>query len=214
MSETTPTLHERIQAFLDFDKRIFFVVLSLLFILVRYVTNDLILEAVPGNEKIEEEGGFLIFHVFNSLGYIWTPFSILWRVTMTAMLIWMGSFAFGYKAPFVAIWKFALVADIIFLLPELIKMLFFIVVTEDVGYQEIRDFFPLSIYSLIDPSSVAEKYHYPLKTANLFEILYIGAMVLGYHTVSKKSLDISTKVVLTSYGLGLALWLAFYILVY
>lgn len=214
MSETTPALHERIQSLLDFDKRMFFVILSLLFILVRYVTNDLILEAIPGNEKIEEEGGFLIFHVFNSLGYLWTPFSILWRVTMTAMLIWMGSFAFGYKAPFVALWKFALVADIVFLLPELIKMLFFIVVTADVGYQEIRDFFPLSIFSLVDPTSVAPQYHYPLKIANVFEILYIFVMILGYHTVSKKDLDISTKVVLTSYGLGLVLWMAFYILVY
>lgn len=214
MSETTPALHERIQSLLDFDKRMFFVILSLLFVLVRYVTNDLILEAIPGNEKIEEEGGFLIFHVFNSLGYLWTPFSILWRVTMTAMLIWMGSFAFGYKAPFVALWKFALVADIVFLLPELIKMLFFIVVTADVDYQEIRDFFPLSIFSLVDPTSVAPKYHYPLKIANVFEILYICVMILGYHTVSKKDLDISTKVVLTSYGLGLVLWMAFYILVY
>lgn len=214
MSETTPALHERIQSLLDFDKRMFFVILSLLFVLVRYVTNDLILEAIPGNEKIEEEGGFLIFHVFNSLGYLWTPFSILWRVTMTAMLIWMGSFAFGYKAPFVALWKFALVADIVFLLPELIKMLFFIVVTADVDYQEIRDFFPLSIFSLVDPTSVAPQYHYPLKIANVFEILYICVMILGYHTVSKKDLDISTKVVLTSYGLGLVLWMAFYILVY
>jgi hypothetical protein len=214
MSEPTPALHERIHAFLDFDKRIFFVILSLLYILVRYITNDLILEAVPGNEKIEAEGGFLIFHIFNSLGYIWTPFSILWRVTMTAMLIWMGSFAFGYKAPFVAIWKFALVADIIFLLPELIKMLFFIIAVDNVGYQEIRDFFPLSVYSLIDPSSVAEKYHYPLKTINLFELLYLAAMILGYHTVSKKDLDISSRVVATSYGLGLVLWLVFYILVY
>lgn len=214
MSETTPALHERIESLLDFDKRIFFLILSALYVLVRYITNDLILEAIPGNEKIEEEGGFLIFHVFNSLGYLWTPFSILWRVTMTAMLIWMGSFAFGYKAPFVALWKFALVADIIFLMPELIKMLLFIISTDDIGYQDIKEFFPLSIYSQIDTAAVATKFHYPLKVANVFEILYAIVLVFGYHSVSRKDLATSTKVVLTSYGLGLVLWLSFYVLVY
>lgn len=214
MSEPHPPLPERIDGILDFDKRIFFLVLSLLFILVRYVTNDLILEAVPGNEKIEAEGGFLIFHVFNTLGYVWTPLSILWKVTLSTFLIWAGSFGFGYKAPFVKIWKFALVAEMVFLIPELIKMVYFIVAIKDVGYQEIIDFSPLSLYSLVGSETLAAKYHYPLKTLNLFEPAYAGLMILGYHSISRKDLATSTKVVGFSYGLGLILWLVFYVLVY
>ena len=214
MSQNPSPISQRIEANLDFDKRLFFFILVILFLLVRYVTNDLILQSIPGYDKLESEGSFMIFHVFNALDYIWTPFALLWKFTATAFVIWLGAFAFGYKAPFVRLWQFVMVAEFIFIFPELIKMLVYIKPSDSVTYEEIRGYYPLSLFSLVDPANVAAKYHYPLRAINLFELIYIVFLIFGFHTVSRRSLAESTFVVLFSYVLMLLLWLLFYSLVY
>lgn len=214
MSQNPSPISQRIEANLDFDKRLFFFILVILFLLVRYVTNDLILQSIPGYDKLESEGSFMIFHVFNALDYIWTPFALLWKFTATAFVIWLGAFAFGYKAPFVRLWQFVMVSEFIFIFPELIKMLVYIKPSDSVTYEEIRGYYPLSLFSLVNPANVAAKYHYPLRAINLFELIYIVFLIFGFHTVSRRSLAESTFVVLFSYVLMLLLWLLFYSLVY
>lgn len=210
----TSPIAQRIESFLDFDKRLFFLVLVLLYLMIRYVTNDLILTSIPGYEQLEEEGSFMIFHIFNALNYLWTPFALLWKFTLTAFLLWMGGFAFGYKVSFIRLWQYVMVAEFIFVIPELIKMLRYIQPSGDVTYEEIRDYYPLSLFSILDGASFPNKYHYPLRAINFFEILYIISLVLGFHTISKRSLGKSTLVVLFSYVLFFMGWLLFYVLVY
>jgi len=214
MDNSRTTIPQRMESILDFDKRLFFLILVLFFILIRYITNDLIMQSIPGYEKLESDGSFTLFHIFNTLNYIWTPFALLWKFTLTAFIIWTGSFAFGYKVPFVKLWQFALVAEIIFVLPELFKMIYFMQPSDSVTYNEIRDFYPLSLFSLIDPEQIAPKYHYPLRAINLFELVYIFLLVLGFHSISKRSLSESWTVILFSYVLFFLIWLVFYILVY
>lgn len=214
MSKPQTLISQRMESILDFDKRLFFFVLVIFFILIRYITNDLILQSIPGYEKLEKDGSLTIFHIFNTLNYLWTPFALLWKFTLTAFIIWTGSFAFGYKTSFVKLWQFALFAEIVFIVPELLKMIYFIQPAEGVTFQEIRDFYPLSLFSLSDAQSVASKYHYPLRALNLFELIYITLLVLGFHTISKRSIKESVLVILCSYVLFFLLWLVFYILVY
>jgi hypothetical protein len=214
MSQTSSPISQRIEANLDFDKRLFFLILVILYLLVRYVTNDLILQSIPGYEKLESEGSFMIFHIFNALNYLWTPFALLWKFTATSFVIWLGAFAFGYKAPFIRLWQFVMVAEFIFIFPELIKMLVYIKPSDSVSYEEIRDYYPLSLFSLVDPENVAPKYHYPLRAINLFEVIYIVFLIFGFHTVSRRTIAESTFVILFSYVLMFLLWLLFYSLVY
>jgi hypothetical protein len=63
---------------------------------------------------------------------------------------------------------------------------------------------------LIGPENLEEKFHYPLSVINVFELLYGIAWVLGFHTLSRRSVQESIPVVLLSYFLPLLLWLAFY----
>jgi hypothetical protein len=214
MANSRTTISQRMESILDFDKRLFFLILVLFYLLIRYITNDMIMQSIPGYEKLESDGSFTFFHIFNTLNYIWTPFALLWKFTVTAFIIWTGSFAFGYKVPYVKLWQFALFAEIIFILPELVKMIYFIQPSDNVTYIEIRDFYPLSLFSLVDPEQIAAKYHYPLRAINVFEIIYIILLVLGFHTISKRSISESFIVVLFSYVLFFLLWLIFYILVY
>jgi len=208
------SISQRIQEGIDFDKRLFFLILVILFLLIRYVTNDLILESIPGYEQLEAEGSFTIFHIFNALNYLWTPFAFLWKFTVTAFVIWTGGFAFGYKTSFVKLWQFILVAEVIFVFPELIKLLYFIQPSDSVTYLEVKNFYPLSLYNLFEQEGVSPKFIYPLQAINLFEIVYIFVLILGFHTISRRNLTESTLVVLFSYVICFLLWLAFYIMVY
>ena len=49
---------------------------------------------------------------------------------------------------------------------------------------------------------------------NIFEVLYSLSLIAGVFLLSGKKISISTYVVLSSYVLGMVLWLIFYSLVY
>ncbi len=214
MQQQKTTISQRIESLLDFDKRIFFLALVIFFLLVRFVTNDIILTSIPGYSDLEREGSFALFHIFNALNYLWTPFALLWKFTVTAFIIWTGSFAFGYKVSFGSLWRLVLFAEIFFLLAEILKMVYYIQPQEGVSFQEIRDFYPLSLFGLLANDSLEAKYHYPLRALNLFELLYIIFLALGFHSISGRKITASFIVILSSYVLFFLLWLLFYILVY
>lgn len=214
MVKTASPLSQRIESLINFDKRIFFAFLVLLFFTIRYLINDIVLKSIPGFEQLEQEGSFTFFHIFNALNYIWTPFSLLWKFTVIAFVIWVGAFAWGYKVSFRMLWQFVLVAEVVFIFPELIKLLYFISPTDQLTLDQIRSFYPLSVLSLVNEENIHPKYYYPLSVLNIFELLYWVLLILGFHTISRRSIEESTLVVLSSYCLCLFVWLAFYILVY
>lgn len=213
-----PKLHspisQRIDSILDFDKRVFFLILVILFLITRVIINDIILQSIPGYEKLESDGSLSYFHIFNTLNYIWTPFSLLWKFTLTAFVIWTGSFTFGFKVSFKKIWEIVMVGEIIFLIPELIKILMFLNPPTDVNYLDVQNFYPLSLFQLFNPAEIHPKFYYPLKAINIFELIYVVFLVLGFHTVSFRSLKESAIVIIFSYFLFFLLWLSFYVLVY
>ena len=84
MATVPSPLAQKISEALDFDKRLFFVVLVLTFLVIRYLTNTLVLEAIPDSERLEAQGDLLFFHIFNTLNYLWTPFALLWKFTVIA----------------------------------------------------------------------------------------------------------------------------------
>ena len=210
MATAATPLSQKISEALDFDKRLFFILLIGIFLIIRYLTNALILETIPDSERLDAQGDLLFFHIFNTLNYIWTPFALLWKFTVIAFLFWSIGLTIGYKVKFRVLWQFALVAEFIFIFPELLRLLWYMNPTGSVSYFEIQNFEPLSALWLIGPENLEEKFHYPLSVINVFELLYGIAWVLGFHTLSRRSVQESIPVVLLSYFLPLLLWLAFY----
>ena len=210
MATAATPLSQKISEALDFDKRLFFILLIGIFLIIRYLTNALILETIPDSERLDAQDDLLFFHIFNTLNYIWTPFALLWKFTVIAFLFWSIGLTIGYKVKFKVLWQFALVAEFIFIFPELLRLLWYMNPTGSVSYLEIQNFEPLSALWLIGPENLEEKFHYPLSVINVFELLYGIAWVLGFHTLSRRSVQESIPVVLLSYFLPLLLWLAFY----
>ncbi len=213
MSRNASPISKRIEALINFDKLIFFVFLVLLYLIIRFLINDTILKSIPGYEELSD-GTFTYFHIFNTLNYVWTPFAILWKITVATFIIWVGSFALGYKVPFQKLWQFILVAEIVFIFPELFKLLYFITPANQVTPEDIQNFYPLSLLSLINVDGIHPKYYYPLRALNLFEMLYWILLILGFHTLTKRSIREATLVVFSSYVVCFMAWLLFYIIVY
>ncbi|HLT08989.1 MAG TPA: hypothetical protein VK014_15775 [Cyclobacteriaceae bacterium] len=213
MGLSSTDLSQRTEELINFDKRLFFVLLVLLYIIIRYLTNELILQSIPAYEQLEKEGAFFYFHLFNTLDYLWTPFSLLWKFTLTAFTLWVGAFMGGLKISFRELWKFVMVAEVIFLFPELIRLLWFFLARPE-SYLEVQTFYPLSLFSLADTEQVNPRYHYPLGALNVFEVAYWLILSVGVHTISRKSLSSSLAIVLCSYTLCFFLWLGFYAVVY
>lgn len=211
MAKPASPIAQRLQELIDFDKRLFFLVLVLIFLAIRYLTNTLILESIPDYEVLEQQGGLMFFHIFNTLNYLWTPFALLWKFTVIAFLFWSIGLMIGYKANYKELWKFALVAEVVFIFPELLRLLVYMNPSGNVTYFDIQNFEPLSALWIVGPSNVAEKYHYPLSVLNIFELIYGAVWVLGFHSVSRRSLEESTLVVFIAYFIPLLLWLGFYI---
>jgi hypothetical protein len=206
MAKSPSPLAQRLNELIDFDKRVYFILLVVIFLVIRYLTNTLILESIPDYETLEKQGGLMFFHIFNTLNYLWTPFALLWKFTVTAFLFWSIGLMIGYKANFKELWKFALVAEIVF-----IRLLVYMNPSGNVTYLDIQNFEPLSALWLVGPQNVGEQYHYPLSVLNIFELIYGAVWVLGFHSISRRSVEESVLVVLLAYFLPLLIWLGFYI---
>lgn len=211
MAKSPSPLAQRLNELIDFDKRVYFILLVVIFLVIRYLTNTLILESIPDYESLEKQGGLLFFHIFNTLNYLWTPFALLWKFTVTAFLFWSIGLMIGYKANFKELWKFALVAEMVFIFPELLRLLVYMNPSGNVTYLDIQNFEPLSALWLVGPQNVGEQYHYPLSVLNIFELIYGAVWVLGFHSISRRSVEESVLVVLLAYFLPLLIWLGFYI---
>ncbi len=214
MSLPSSNLSQRTEEIINFDKRIFFILLVTLFLIIRYLTDELILQSIPGYLTLGQEGSFTYFHLFNSLNYLWTPFSLLWKFTLIALTIWIGAFMIGYKLSFKSMWQFTMIAEIIFLFPEILRLFWFLVVVQPENYLAIETYYPLSLFSLIGSDQVGPRFHYPLSALNLFEVGYWFLLAIGVHTISRRSFGTSLMIVLGSYTLCFFLWLGFYIIVY
>ena len=68
--------------------------------------------------------------------------------------------------------------------------------------------------SMTDYTQVPDRWMYPLKALNLFELFYWVLLVNGMHVAAGKKRNIATYIILSSYVLFFFIWLAFYLSIY
>jgi len=205
---------KQIREFFDIDKVVYFLFLSLFTFLVLLMKKNFVENETAAFEILESKGQMGLFHMISTLQYVSIPLVYLWKFTLIGFLIWMGSFAFGYKIPFRKCWQTAMIAETIFLLPELLKIAHFAFGPDDPNIFDIKAYYPLSLMGLYDYHEVAAKYHYPLKALNVFEVVYWILLCYGIHLAAKKDWGIAIASVASSYVLFFFIWIWFYITVY
>ena len=107
-----------------------------------------------------------------------------------------------------------MVAEIVFVFPELVKIFWFMFFETDPDFGTVRAFYPLSLMNFFDFELVADKWHYPLKSLNLFEVLYWFFIVAGIYVKSNKIYRQSLIIGLFGYVIPFIFWLGYYTIVY
>ena len=163
---------------------------------------------------LDERGQLGIFKIISALQYLSIPIIYLFKFTFIGFLIWVGCFGFGYRVTYTNCWHIAMVSELIFVIPELLKIFWFMFFETDPDYGMVKAFYPLSLMNLFEFQHISPKWHYPLKSLNIFEVLYWFMLTAGIYIKSgklyKQSLIISTF----GYVIPFLFWLFYYTIVY
>lgn len=202
------------KSFFAADKRLLFVLLCVCSLLLLYIKIVFIENETAAFEFLQDRPEGLVLRVINGLKFLSIPFVYLWKFTVIAFVIWIGCFMFGYRVTYRQCWGVVIGAEFIFLIPEILKILWFMIVETDPTYQDIAGFYPLSLIHFADYAELDKRYAYPLKALNVFEVVYWVLLVNGIHFYAQKDRKYVWIIVACSYILIFALWLIFYMIVY
>lgn len=199
---------------LDSGKLISFTLICMLALVLLFIKKSFIEDETAAFEFLEgrPEGGLLALR--SLLQYVTIPLVYAWKFTVLTFVIWVGCFSFGYRVTFGKCWQVVVAAELVFFVPELLKILYFLFIETDPDYFRISAFYPFSLIGLFDAERLDPEFMYPLKSVNLFEIPYILMLIIGLKHFTRKPLREVSSIVLMTYLPLFLLWLAFYLVVY
>ena len=191
-----------------------FLIICLVYISLLFVKRVFIIDTIAAFEVLNERGDIWVFDIIYSIQYLSVPLFLAWKWIWTTLTLWIGCFMFGYRLHFNQLWKMVMLAEIIFFLPDITKIIWYTFFFSDPSYHDYVAFYPFSLINLVDYTQIAPKWHYPLKSINVFELMYWPALMIGIYFLSGKKLKISAYIVASTYILFFLIWLIFYATVY
>lgn len=208
-----PRIHF-LEPFFSLDKKVAFLLLCLLAFLLLFIKISFIENETAAFEFLADrpEGGIL--QTINALKLLTIPVVYAWKFLVIGFVVWIGCFMFGYRVTYWQAWGVVIIAEYIFLVPELLKIGYYLFLETDPSYYSIRGFYPLSLMNFFDYETLDKRYAYPLRALNLFEPLYWWLLAEGIHFYARKSKKTAWLIVGGSYILLFLAWLLFYIVVY
>jgi hypothetical protein len=209
----TTSAHDQPSLF-EADRKLTFILICLATYTLLYVKIAFIENETAAFQFLEDrpEGG--VFQILNAIRVVSVPLVYAWKFTVIGFVVWVGCFMFGYRITFLQCFSLVIVSEFIFLLPELVKIFYFLFVETDPSFHEVRSFYPLSLMNFFDAETIDKRYAYPLRALNLFEVLYWFALVEGVHFYARKTRKMAWFIVTGSYIVIFLLWLVFYMVVY
>jgi hypothetical protein len=202
------------KSFFAADKRLLFILLCLITLLLLYLKITLIENETAAFEFLQDRPEGMVLQVISTIKFLSIPLVYLWKFTVIAFVIWVGCFMFGYRVTYSQCWGVVIGAEYIFLVPEILKVLWFLFVETDPTYNDISGFYPLSLMHFVDYDAIDKRWAYPLRALNIFEVFYWLFLVEGIHHYARKDKKYVWIIVVCSYILIFFLWLLFYSIVY
>lgn len=202
--------------FRNINKAHYFILYTLLSIAIIFVSNQILISEDLYYDFFSQQMSFERITEFIDISkrlewiiYVIIPIYLLLKFFIVASCLSVGVLLFGYHIDFKKLFHIAMFADIIFIVPPIIKIFWFGIVFTDYSLADIQYFFPLSALNLINPNQVESWLLYPLQMLNIFELLYWLALALGLRNVLQEPFLKMVVLVLSSYGLSLLLWVIF-----
>lgn len=146
------------------------------------------------------------------VSFLLIPLFLLIRIFFTSTFLYIGTYFSEIKIDFSKLFKVALIADFIYILSGVVKLLV-LVLFKNVSTLQDLQYTPLSIMSLFDVNAVDPVFAYSLSLLNVFELFYfltLAALLVIAIKESKQLQPIkygkSLQLVTSSYGSGLLIW--------
>jgi hypothetical protein len=196
------------------EKRLTFLLLCVASFLLLYVKKSFIENETLAFEFLQDRPEGVILQTLSLVQFLTIPFVYLWKFTVIGFVIWVGCFVYGYRVTFSQCFGIAIVSEFIFLLPEFLKILYFLFIDTNPNLLDIKAYYPLSAMSFFDYYSIDKRYVYPLKALNLFEVVYWFLLVTGVKFFAHRSEKTAWIIVLSTYVVIFFLWLLFYCVVF
>jgi len=202
-----------LEEWFEFNTSAMFFIECLIYGVLLFVKRSFIIDAIAAFEILNERGELWVFDIIYNIQYLSIPVFLIWKLTWITLALWIGCFAFGYRLHFNKLWKLTLLMEIVFFVPEILKIAWFSVFVTEVDYNHYISFYPLSLINLVDYRVVNSNWHYILKSLNVFEVIYSVLLIVGIYFLSGKSFKTSSLIVVLTYCLFFLIWLLFYGLV-
>jgi hypothetical protein len=192
----------------------FFLLLCLISFLLLFIKKNFIEFEITAFQILDERGQLGLFKAISALQYFTIPIIYNTKFTFIAFIVWVGCFTFGYRVTYANCWHIVMVSEIVFVLPELIKIIWFLVVETDPDFARVKAFYPLSLMNFFNHETLGAKWHYPLKSLSIFELIYTLFIIAGIYLKSGKQYSQSVIIGVFGYVLPFLFWLVYYTLVY
>jgi len=202
------------KSFFSADKRLLFLLLCLATLLLLFIKITFIENETAAFEFLQDRPEGMILRLISTLKFLSVPFVYAWKFTVIAFVIWVGCFMFGYRVTYSQCWGVVIGAEYVFLIPEMLKIIWFMAVQTDPSLSDISAFYPLSLMHFFDYYSIDKRWAYPLRAISIFEIVYWVLLVEGIQHYAQKDKKYIWIIVSCSYILIFFLWLLFYVVVY
>jgi len=141
----------------------------------------------------------VMFQLFKGVELLAVPMSLSLQFTVVGFVLWVGCFLWGYRVDYYQCWKIAMIASVIFFIPQILGILWFTLVNTDASYWDVESFYPLSLMNIFNHETIAANYHFAYKSFNVFQIAYWFILVMGVDMAARKRKNIAQAIVFTSY---------------
>jgi hypothetical protein len=195
------------------DKRIVFIIFSLILVLCALALNRVIItDKVYFNtysEQLDHDRIVTLVHYRRRLewiGYILIPTGLAVKLLVITISIKTGFLFLNYKIRLRSVFHAVLVSESVFIIAQIMRIIL-LYIMELNTLEDINNFYPLSVISILNTESVPGWYIYPLKMVNLFTFTYFLVLAYGLSAVSKRKPARMLLFTLSTYGVCLGFWI-------
>ncbi len=142
---------------------------------------------------------------FKTILYTASVLLLFLKYSLISLLTYTTFYLNAIKVSYLAIFKIVCAAEMVFLIPAMMKVIWFLLYPPT-DLRQWAEFYPLSIYSVFSGAHIPTVIAYPLQLLNAFELIYIITFAYLLQKLVKNNFDDVMKIVLISYLPGLFVW--------
>jgi len=144
------------------------------------------------------------------VSYVFTPIMLLIKFTLVSLVLYIGIVFINIqdRISLGSIFKVVIASEIVFVLANIIKFLWFYLFAGNYDLNDIGFFYPLSLANFFKTGEIDRLWIFPMQTANLFQLIYIVLVAFALNKVCEIKMADSEKVVLFTYIPALVIWVS------